>query len=423
MRNQQLHKRLSVEQVKTVLQNYLGKEIRAKDAMNNLGIKKSHFYRLVREYRDDPKNFNLDYGRATPNNRVSLEIENKILEELKEDKKLIDNKDIAIKSYNYSAIKENLEDKYDIHTSLTTIINRAKNNEYYIEKKEKKVHDREVLTNCIGELIQGDSSHHLWSPYMKEKLYLITYLDDYSRLILYADLVKKEKVWTHIYAVKSFFLQYGRPLKIYVDRHSIFKYVKDRDKHRPWNNYVKFTGDVITQWEQVLDECKVEATHALSPQAKGKVERPYRWIQDRLVRIAAKEKLSTIQELRQALKMLIEKYNTKWKHSTTEEIPIIRFEKAIKNNKSLFTSFKLEEPYKDLNDIFCLRSKRVVDAYRKISLNNVELKVPNGIPRQTVDLKMVPDYKNGNVEIRFWQYDKFLGNTIEKISNFTKVPF
>jgi len=51
-------------------------------------------------------------------------------------------------------------------------------------KKQNRIHDREVLTNYAGELIQHDSSHHKWSPYAKDKWYLITSLDDFSRYIL-----------------------------------------------------------------------------------------------------------------------------------------------------------------------------------------------------------------------------------------------
>jgi len=46
----------------------------------------------------------------------------------------------------------------------------------------------------------------------------------------------------------------------------------------------------------------VDVTFALSPQAKGKIERPYRWLQDRIVRTCAIEKLTTIEEVRAVLK-------------------------------------------------------------------------------------------------------------------------
>jgi len=47
---------------------------------------------------------------------------------------------------------------------------------------------------------------------------------------------------------------------------------------------------------------KIVGVDALSPQAKGKVERPYRWLQDRIVRTCAIEKLITIDEVRAVLK-------------------------------------------------------------------------------------------------------------------------
>ena len=51
-------------------------------------------------------------------------------------------------------------------------------------KPKRKAHDREVITNYPGELIQHDSSHHQFAPYAAKKWYLITSIDDYSRLIL-----------------------------------------------------------------------------------------------------------------------------------------------------------------------------------------------------------------------------------------------
>ena len=87
-----------------------------------------------------------------------------------------------LRSYNYSYIKDRLEREYKQKVSLSTIIDRARKNDFYLRKPKRTVHDREVLTNYAGELIQHDSSYHLWAPNAQEKWYLITSLDDYSRL-------------------------------------------------------------------------------------------------------------------------------------------------------------------------------------------------------------------------------------------------
>ena len=82
---------------------------------------------------------------------------------------MIQDKDIALKSYNYSYIKDRLEKEYDQKVSVSTIINRAKKNDFYLTKPKRKVYDREVLTNYAGELIQHDSSYHKWSVNGKVK--------------------------------------------------------------------------------------------------------------------------------------------------------------------------------------------------------------------------------------------------------------
>jgi hypothetical protein len=423
MNNQQLHKRLSKEQVVAILENYLAKEIKACDARKNLGLSKTHFFRMVANYNENPNAFDIKHKGNAGNRKISEDSKDKIIKELEKEKELIDNKDISIKNYNYSAIKDILEEKHGITVSLPTIINRAKENDFYKKKIVRKAHDREVITNLIGELAQHDSSHHLWSPYMNRKLYLITTIDDHSRLLLYAELVEAENTWVHIEALKSVFLQYGCPLRYYADQHAIFRYVKDRDKHRPFNTYTKFTDDVDPQWRQVLKACNVTPIYALSPQAKGKIERPYRWLQDRIVRTAAKEHIDTIEGLRIVLKDLVNKYNTKWVHSTTKEIPIIRFENAVRNKKSLFTEFKLRGTNETLDDIFCIRIQRMIDSYRKVSVGGCELRVPNGNPKDTVELRISPDQENSLVRVRFWQRNIFLGEILEKMDNLQIVPF
>ena len=94
--------------------------------------------------------------------------------------------------------------------------------------------------------------------------------------------------------------------------------------------------------------------YALSPQAKGKIERPYRWIQDRLVRACAREGISDIDQAQLILNNLIQKYNYQWVHSTTGEIPDIRFQRAIREKRSVFKEFTVRSLFKFTKDIFCL---------------------------------------------------------------------
>ena len=354
--------------------------------MQILRIKKSRFFELLTGYQKDPDNFSIQYKRNTSNYRIDREIETNIIQKLKIEKDLIKNKDIPIKWYNYSYIKDLLEQKYNQKVSLPTIIDRAKRNNFYFLRPKRKAHDREVLTNYPGELIQHDSSHHQFAPYAKVKWYLITSLDDYSRLILYAVLVEGETTWEHILALEAVLLKYGFPLAYYVDSHSIFRFVQGRDSF--WRNHYRLTDEANPQWKQVLDDCRVKVTYALSPQAKGKIERPYRWIQDRLVRTCYRENIRDIKEAQLILNNLVQQYNYRIVHSTTGEIPYIRFQRALREKRSLFREFRIRPPFLSSKDIFCLRVEKMVNPYRKVSINNLELKVPGAPLHDNIQLQI-----------------------------------
>ena len=411
MAKQQLHKRLSNEQTKFILNKYSVGEIRAKSAIEKLGIGRSRFYQIISAYESDQADFNIDYSRQTATRKINSEIEKNILAELEFEKvNIIDKKDIPTKRYNYSYIQNLLQEKYQQKVSVNTIIDRAKNNGYYLGRPPKKIHDREVISNFAGELIQHDCSHHLFAPDGGVKWYLITSLDDFSRKILYGDLWEQETSFNHILSAQEVCLNYGVPFSYYVDQHRIFRYVKNRDEKSYWVHYTKFTDEVDPQWKQVMRDLKIEIIYALSPQAKGKIERPYQWLQDHLVRTCVREGIKKIGQAQEILKQEICRYNHRLIHSTTKEIPDVRFERAIRENQTLFREFKIEPPFLSVKDIFCLREQRIADGYRKIQFQKKTFELPNALPGQAIDLKIYPDSKTGITEIRFWRKDKFLGS-------------
>jgi hypothetical protein len=176
-----------------------------------------------------------------------------------------------------------------------------------------------------------------------------------------------------------------------------------------WKKHHLKTDEAETQWKRIMNECKVRVTYALSPQAKGKIERPYRWLQDRVVRICAREQIATASGVRDVLNDEVIRYNNHQVHSTTGEIPEIRFERAIGEGKHLFRPFKVPYPLESTKDIFCIKEGRITNAYRRISLDGIELKVPGVDPHQKVELRMVPDKTTNLTEIRFWHNGKLTG--------------
>ena len=300
----QLHKRFSDEQVAFLFHSYSQDLLSRQEVQDSLLISKTRFFELWKQYQSDPDSFSIAYQRQ-PRRRISEEVERVIENELLRDKELIENPEIPISTYNYSALHDRLV-KQGITVSVNTIIDRAKKLGCHMPRKKHKVHDREVLTSSAGALIQHDGSTHLWSPYSKEKWTLITSIDDYSRLLLFADFFPGETTWAHIQATRTVIETFGLPLRYYVDSLRVFRFVQGRDSF--WRKHVLQTDDVDTQWGKMMRLLGVDVIFALSPQAKGKIERPYRWMQDRIVRTCALENIREVAEAREILHQERDRY-------------------------------------------------------------------------------------------------------------------
>ncbi len=397
----QLHRRLDSELVRRIVSQYDGHQLTLPAAMAQLGVGRSRFFTLLSQYRDNSADFKVSYQRQS-RKRLTDASEEKITDELKKEHAMITDKTLPIKWYNYSAVRDTLKEKHNLTVSVPTIISRAKQLGYYIPRPEKKKHTHEVVTNYAGELVQHDASHHRWSPYVKESWTGITTIDDFSRVILFGDLFEHESSFAHIQSVESICLQYGIPVKYYLDQHRIFRFVRNRDANSRFFNYQSFTDDVDPQFKQVLKELSIDSTYALSPQAKGKIERPYQWLQDRTVRRCAKDHVTKFSEVRDIFREEINRYNNRQVHSTTKEIPMVRLEAATNAGRSMFRPFSVPKPYASTKDIFCLRTTRTVNPYQKISFHNLLFDVPDIRPGQEVQVRLYPEPEAGTAEVRIW---------------------
>lgn len=182
-----------------------------------------------------------------------------------------------------------------------------------------------------------------------------------------------------------------------------------------WRKHYKVTDDADPQIKQILLELGIKVKYALSPQAKGKIERPYRWLQDRIVRTCAREGITKITDGIEVLKAEAERYNFYQVHSTTGEVPYYRLKRLIDEGKSLFREFVFPTPYVSTKDIFALRDSRIVNPYRKISFNKLKLPISGAPIREAVNLRIVPDMESGMAEIRLWYKDKLIG--IQNVKN------
>ena len=107
----QIHKRFTSDQVKELFDRYSKNEIERKYIQEILGIKKTRFFMVLKQYKEDPRLFTIQYQRTSAPRTISPMIEQTILKELSIEKKIIQNKEIPLKSYNYSYIRDRFKRK------------------------------------------------------------------------------------------------------------------------------------------------------------------------------------------------------------------------------------------------------------------------------------------------------------------------
>jgi len=130
-----------------------------------------------------------------------------------------------------------------------------------------------------GALLLWDGSPHRWLGEGGPKWTLVVVIDDATGALLYGVFSEQEDAQSYLICLKQLLIDRGIPLAIYMDRHGIFR---RNDDH--WTLEEELAGERIpTQVGQALRSLGIEPIFALSPQAKGRVERLFGTLQDRLV--------------------------------------------------------------------------------------------------------------------------------------------
>jgi hypothetical protein len=133
----QLHKKFNDCQVKDLLTRYLKKKIEREEIQKVLDIKKTRFFALVKRLKDDPENFSVSYFRNIPTRTTSKDIETNIIKELNTEKDLIQAKEVPIKCYNYSYIKDILRERV-LPEGISFYYNQSNKSKWLLPFKTRK---------------------------------------------------------------------------------------------------------------------------------------------------------------------------------------------------------------------------------------------------------------------------------------------
>jgi len=146
-------------------------------------------------------------------------------------------------------------------------------------RRVREVHTWRPRRSCRGELVQWDTSIHDWlEGRSREPIKLIAMIDDATNE-LFARFVAEDTTTEHMKVLRTYLERHGRPLAFYTDRAGLFR-VNPRRKGYTEEK----TEEGESQIGRALRELGIELIHARSPQAKGRVERCFGTLQDRLVK-------------------------------------------------------------------------------------------------------------------------------------------
>lgn len=168
-----------------------------------------------------------------------------------------------------------------------------------LQRRRQKHRQWRERKACFGELVQMDGSHHDWFEGRRGPAVLMVMIDDATNRT-YVQFAGEETTRAAYDTFEGYVRRYQLPLKLYVDRDSIY-----RTEREPTVAEQLAGQEPLTQFGRAMKQLGVGIELAYSPQAKGRVERRNALLQDRLVK---ELRLAGISDLETANRFLEEKF-------------------------------------------------------------------------------------------------------------------
>ena len=271
--------------------------------------------------------------------------------------------------YGPTLFSEMLVEYHNISVDHETIRKWLRQQAITTSLRKKRPHRRKrQRRSCYGELLQFDGSYHDWFEGRGAECCLINCVDDATGKV-YLKFVLSENTHDVLLTMWEYVKKNGIPRSIYTDRGSVY-----------------YAEGKLTDFGRAMKELSIEMIFAKSPQAKGRVERFNRTLQDRLIKALRREGISSIGEANKYLKeFFTDEFNDKF--SVNPELPDV--------HRSA-NGYQLEK-------IFCYKTTRQVRNDYTINLNGGYIQLLKGessLPRPKQDVT-VSRWLNGQMHIYF----------------------
>lgn len=272
------------------------KKLSQMKASELLGISDRHFRRLLKAYKEKGPSALISKRRGKPsNNRISEKIRQKVL-------KLLNTR---YKGFGPTFASEKLKEEYKVGLSAETLRQLMIKEGLWKSKSRRQphIHQSRNRRSRKGELVQMDGSPHRWFGEKNEPCCLLGFIDDATSEIMHLQFVSSETSSAYLKSMKKYFEQHGLPECFYSDRFSVFRVNNDKGGYR---------GSGLTQVGRALKDLKIALICANSPQAKGRIERLFSTLQDRLVKELKLRNITTIEKANLYLPEYIKTHNAKF---------------------------------------------------------------------------------------------------------------
>lgn len=228
----------------------------------------------------------------------------------------------------------------------------------------------------LGEMVQMDGSHHDWLEGRGPKLVLMGYIDDATSRV-YGKFYDYEGTMPAMDSLRGYIKKHGIPKSIYLDRHSTYK----TNKKYSYTEWPFRDKQELTQFGRACQQLGIELIYAKTPQAKGRVERVFKTLQDRLTKELRLNKATTHQEANKILGQYLSSFNNK-------------FQVAAKRSGDLHRPV---DKRIILDDILSLQTQRVLRNDRTLLHDNHWYQI---LSTTRLDSVVVYDYLDGRMSIK-----------------------
>lgn len=268
----------------TVMNNLLEKRIKQKHAARMLDISVRQVRRILKRYKKEGSEGLPHKSRGKEGNRMMPEDKRAHIVQLIKK---------SYSDFGPTLASEKLFERDGINCSRESVRKIMIGENLWKSRKKKTmvIHTYRERRSCVGELVQLDGSPHKWFEERADPCTLVAFIDDATSRIMDGEFVDYEGTFTLFSATEQYLKTHGKPLNLYVDKHSTFKINRQATVEEELKDFLP-----QSQYGRAMGELRITLIFANSPEAKGRVERLFETLQDRLVKELRLEGISTQEE-------------------------------------------------------------------------------------------------------------------------------